>query len=153
MSNKIAITDAYDVMSKKILINRMSMECLQHQIAFSENSIKFQKLTKQVAEKKLKLINELNTLFEKQLSTFDELRHKECMLIYDEINELDTPTAEHNKLINELKKHEEAMFSLMPKIQHIESTIPNEQSITNYAIKNPVNVAASCNEEVDEPWK
>lgn len=150
---KQSISDAYDIMSKKILINKMSLECLKHQVDFSENSIKLQTLSKETALKKIKLIEELTTLFEKQLSNFDELRHKECMLIYDEINDLDSQTDEQKRLVSKLQTHENAIFTLMPKIQHIENTIPNERMLTNYTIKTPVSAISTCNEEVDEPWK
>jgi hypothetical protein len=135
MAGKFSITDAHDIISKKILINRMSITNLETQFKFSQESAKLQVLTMKITEKKLKIIKELNIILENQLNEFDEKRQEDCLQLYKKINTLDTPTPIHINLCKKLNQYEQEMLTLMPKIQYLEQTIPDEKLITNYNIK------------------
>lgn len=143
-------TDAYEIISKKMLINRMTIELLKHQMEFSKTSMEYNRISTQVAEKKIELIKKLDAIYEKQLKEFDEFRQKDCLDLHEEINELDIPSQELKIIIAKLNKLENEINNLIPKIQHIESTIPAEQMMTNYYIsaKKNITAAASCAAEV-----
>jgi len=145
---ELTVTDAHDLVSKKILINRMSAESLRHQIECSKASIKLHAIIARLATKKLELIEKLTVVLERQLSNFDDLRQEECQDLYKYINELDEPAPEHLALLKTVRDHDQAMLTLLPKIQHIESTIPKELTVTNYKIKRRVDDCAEPAEEL-----
>lgn len=146
----LSLSDAHDLVSKKILISNMAIENLNYQIKFSTAMRKFQLLSAVIAQKKIVLITRLNDILNKQLNEFCEIRQEECKNIYDEINQLDTPTSEMLSAINDCRKYEEDMLTLMPKIQYIESTIPPQLNVTNYKIKPTATAptASTCATEV-----
>lgn len=131
----VKISDAYELISKKILINKLSVENLNTQIKFSHTSAKLQLATVEMARKKLKLVKKLTPILEKQLSEFTEERQIKCVKIYNKINELDTPTDEFKELCNQLRSLEHEMMGLIKKLQYLEAQIPAEKVITNYNIK------------------
>ena len=106
MSFGMKLTDAYDLMSKKIIINKMSIENLNNQISFSESSIQLQTMAISIAKKKVELIERLNEIFEQQLKEFCPVRQQDCQNLYDEINELDEMPAAYNKLLQECQHYE-----------------------------------------------
>jgi hypothetical protein len=89
MSHDLTFTDAYELVSKKILINRMSLENLDIQIKYANDVMKLQAYTIRSAKAKKKLIEELNPILEKQLKEFCEIRQQECKNIIDNINDID----------------------------------------------------------------
>ena len=131
----LKLTDAYELITRKILINKMSVENLEHHSEFYKANIKMLVINMKIAEKKVELINQLNTLLEQQLSEFSAERQKDCMKLYIQINSLDRPTKQYKKINKDLTRHQDKMLELIPKIQYIESTIPAEKNITNYNIK------------------
>jgi len=143
--SSITINDGYDLLSKKILINNISIENLNKQIEFSKNSIKLQQMTIKDAEKKRDLIKELNKVLEQQLSEFTSERQDLCLQYYAEINEIDTPSQQFKQLCQKLDNLENMMISLSQKIQYLERTIPAEQLITNYTIKQKNNTSTAFN--------
>lgn len=145
----IKISDAYELMSKKILIARMSIELAKNQILLSEASIKIQQHAINVSKERIKLLEKVCPILEKQLSEFDEIRHQECVDIYGYIDELDEYSPEITKAFKDCDKYNEEMRNLYPKIQHIESTIPTTKEVTNYKIKDvPATNAHNCAAEV-----
>lgn len=133
--NTITLTDAKDLVSKKILINKMSIDNLKTQIEFAKAAIKLQYLTSEAARKKIPLVEQLNEIFEKQLIEFTEERQLQCNELYEQINAIDQPTEEYLVVLNTLEKKEEEMLNLMPKIQYLESQLPSQQEIDVYKIK------------------
>jgi hypothetical protein len=134
MSRGININDAQELLKRKLLINKMSLECLTHQIEFSKQSSILQVLTMQDATKKHALVIELNVIIEKQLSEFTELRQVACVEIYRQINQIDTPTARFREIIGKLDNAQESMCNLMNNIRYLELQIPDQQLITNFHI-------------------
>lgn len=128
-------TDAYELISKKILINRLSLENLRYQIKYCQFFRKIQDATEQLANKKIQLVEQLNNIFEQQLKEFTSDNQELCLSIYRQINELDTPTDEFKHKCSILETTRGQMEDLITRIQHIESTIPNEQIVTNYTVK------------------
>jgi hypothetical protein len=134
-NNKITYTDAYDLISKKILINKLSLENLNNQVESSTTVKKIQDLIINIANEKKELIIKLNNLLEMQLKEFTDEVQIECNDIYGYINELDEPSSDYNRYIKEIQLLENKMTELNYKIQCIENTIPQTQLITNYSIK------------------
>jgi hypothetical protein len=141
----LKLSDAYELVSKKILINKMSIENLNNQIEFSTATMKMQAFIIRAARRKITLINSLNDILEKQLNEFDEFRQSQCIDIYKELNELDSPTDEYIEQRAICKKCDEAMLTLTPKIEYIERTIPNTLDVTNYKIKEKSNAPTAYN--------
>jgi hypothetical protein len=148
-ARKLTFTDAYELMSKKILINRMSIENMKLQIEYGNLSKKLQELNIATCNEKIKLVEQLNGILEQQLNEFTELRQNECLDIYGYINELDSPTTEFIQTCDKLETARAKMEDLMEKIQKIENTIPNEQVITNYTVRDklPENPIGTCQTE------
>jgi valyl-tRNA synthetase len=134
-NSAITYTDAYDLISKKILINKLSIENLNNQIEHSIIIKTIQDLIINIATEKKQLIIKLNNLLEMQLKEFTDIVQVECNDIYGYINELDEPTPEYIKYAKQLKELENKMQELNYKIQTIENTIPQTQLVTNYSIK------------------
>lgn len=138
MSNTFSVTDAHDIISKKILINRMSIKGLLIQGKLSKAKIDIEKIIYESCREKIKLIRELNEVFEKQLSEFCEIRQEECKNYYDDIAVLDKDLLENSKLMElfkDCKKYESELIDLGNRISYIESTIPSEKLVTNYKVK------------------
>ena len=133
-NRSITISDAYDLIAKKILIGKMSAQLSKYQMLYSESSMKVQQHAIDISKERIKLLNQLNDILEQQLNEFDDIRHQECVDIYGYIDELDKPNDAYNAAIDSCLKYEELMKNLIPKIDAIESTIPATQLITNYKI-------------------
>lgn len=131
----LTYTDAYELVSKKILINRLSIENLKHQIKYCQLFRKIQDITESIAQNKIRLVERLNSLFEQQLKEFSADRQEQCLEIYAEINKLDTPSSEFTNTCSQLDSLRGQMEDLISRIQHIESTIPNETVVTNYTLR------------------
>lgn len=148
VKTELTFNDAYELISKKILVNRMSVECLKSQIAYSHAVAKLQLLNVKVSRQKLELVEKLNKLLEPQLKEFDDLRQDECMELYHQLNELDQPSDDWKKICDEAEKHQKEMMTLVPRIRSIESTIPPQLMITNFRIKRKVEPAHNCATEI-----
>jgi hypothetical protein len=131
----LEITDAYEIIRRKMLINRISKELLQTQIRFSHVSAQMQLQIVKISRAKIKLINKLDTIMEKQLTSFTKERQAECLELYNKLNELDTPTDQMKKWYSDLEQYKECMTNLLLKIQQIENQIPKNTTVTNYKIK------------------
>jgi hypothetical protein len=131
----VSLTDAVEIMNRKITINNISIDCLQMQIKYATNDRAIQLLFAKKAQKKIDLIHNLNTVLSKQLAEFDEIRQEESNEIYKDLNDIDEPDEEIYKLIQENKKIAENVESLMLKINSIEKTIPDNKMMTNFKVK------------------
>jgi hypothetical protein len=143
------LTDAVDIMNKKIIVNNMSIECLQLQIKYSATIRNLQLIFAKKAQQKIDLVNKLNSVLSQQLATFDEIRQEEANELYKELNELDESDCGITNLINENKKIGEDVESLMIKIDAIEKTIPNNKMMTNFKVKFSTNPQSNSQADPD----
>lgn len=127
-------TDAYNIMTQKILINRMSLEVLRIQIENADITKKIQDEIQAVAKKKMINIVKLNDLYEQQLTEFTEIRQEQTNWIYSDLNELDHASPEFIELKNKLAANDRRIMDLLERIAAIEKSIPAEASITNYKV-------------------
>jgi hypothetical protein len=132
----INVTDAIEIIKKKISINKISIACLDTQIELSHTQAQLNLLTVKIAREKRKLVEELNALFEKQAITFDPERQNKCMDLYKKLNALDNPTDEYRKLCELIDFNMKKMAEMTRQINTIESSIPQTQVVTNYKM-NP----------------
>jgi hypothetical protein len=149
MANKISYTDAYQLVSKKILIGKMSLQCIDKQIEFATYSKKIQDMSIEIGIKKKALVEKLNTILEQQLREFTEERQKECAAIYCEINYLEDPKPEYIKYCRLMDKISDDLANLLLNIESIEKTIPEEQLITNYKISVKEELPQTCAQEAN----
>lgn len=145
-----SVDDAHEIMTRKIIIGRMSIEALKLQIEYSKNSKKLQDLTMSVANQKIKLIEKQNALFEEQFKSFDDLRQDECMNLYDDINALDSMPDEARVVCKTLEETEKKMQDLLLRIDALAKLIPERFSVTKYTVKpkQNANVSNNCATEV-----
>jgi hypothetical protein len=136
IDSKLSFNDAYEIVSKKILINKMSMELLATQMKFSEISIKMQKHTNNIAGQKIQITNQINILLELQLTNFTDARQSEGLDLYVQLHKLDPITTDHRSWLNAMDALREKMINLSGQIDALERTIPNEKLITQYHITN-----------------
>ena len=135
MTTQITFTDAYDIINKKILVNKISLTNMEIQIKHSHESAQLHLLIVKNLRDKIVLVNQLNDILEKQLSLFDEDRQNDCFDIHQKINKLDEITGELKERLDKVKKYEEDMINNIYRIKCIEQTIPQTQEINNYIIK------------------
>jgi hypothetical protein len=128
------IHDAKQIISRKILVNKMSIEQLQNNTDLIENTILLHKYGLNIISKKKVLVEKINEIMERQLSEFTAFRQEQCNKLYEEINDLDQHTDELKLIMSNCKKYEELMLNLQHKIQYIEDQIPKSEIITNYKI-------------------
>ena len=133
------LTDAVEIMNRKITVNNMSIDCLQKQVKYSENVCALQILFANKAQQKIELVNKLNHVLSQQLATFDEIRQDEVNELYKELNDLDGPDSSITALINVNKDLEYNVENLMNKINTIEKTIPDNKMMTNFKVKFTTN--------------
>lgn len=134
MASDITFNDARDIISKKILIGRISIESLKLQKEFAVFSKRLQEISHDIASRKIELATELNNLFEQQLSEFSEERQTQCISITRKINELDI-CPEARNLQMKLNDINEKIIIFCRRIDELESTIPGQKVITNFKIK------------------
>lgn len=126
--------NGYDIIQRKILIGKLSIECLKLQEEYSRNIIKIQKQAIETAKKKYLLIEKQNEIFEKQLSEFTESRQQECLDINIEINLLDIHPSEYRELVSRTDDLTAKLAHLTNQIQGLEAQMPEEFMITQYKL-------------------
>ncbi len=130
------ISDAQTIIQKKIVVNRMAIENMGHQIQYCNAIARIQLLTIKLLKEKIKLLNQINPILEQQISNFTLERQQMCHDTYALINDMDnmSENTEYMNLCRIVKNTNDKMETLMGKIKAIEDTIPNQQIITNYKI-------------------
>lgn len=134
MNRLLTVNDAYELVSKKILVCKMSKMALEKQTEYSSYVIKLHNYTNELVKKKIDLVNKLENIFEQQLTNFTADRQQECMNLYLQINELDQPSNEQSAIISKMTLLDIEMKKLYEQIEQIERTIPLDKMITQYAI-------------------
>lgn len=134
MNRPLTVNDAYELISKKILVCKMSKMALEKQAEYSACIIKLHNYTNNIVKKKSDLINKLEMIFEQQLTNFTADRQQECMNLYMQINELDKPSVEQSTIISRMEFLDSEMKKLYEQIEQIERTIPLDKMITQYAV-------------------
>lgn len=149
-NKKLNYSEVYELISRKILINKMTSEQLRKQIEFSAESKKLQDFAIDDNKYKLQLVDDLTKLFEQQLSNFDENRQEECLEIYKQLNENNKPSYEYVEQYKKLMRLERDIKSLAERVDALEKTIPSNVEFEHYAVsaKNP---AASGACTTDQP--
>jgi hypothetical protein len=151
-SSKFTITDCHDIVNKKIIVNRMSIESLKLQMELSDDSIKLQNMTRDLAMKKLKLVEQLNDVWEKQLGLFDEGRKLECMNITEDINKLDVLPTSITDVINRLENTRDKLTALIMRIMELESMIPEAKNMDQFTLRfKDMKVTTPCSNEATIP--
>lgn len=145
-----SVDDAYEIMHRKIIIGRMSIEALKLQVEYSNNSKKLQDITSDIANQKIKLIEQQNALFEQQLKGFDDIRQDECMNLYDDINALDIMPEEARVVCKKLEETEQKMQDLYVRIDALAKMIPERFEVTKFTVKpkQNTNISNSCTTEM-----
>ncbi len=130
------ISDAQTIIQKKIVINRMAIENMNHQIQYCNAIARIQLLTIKLLKEKIKLLNQINPVLEQQITNFTLERQQMCHDTYALINDMDdmTNNTEYMNLCRIVSNMNDKMESLTKKIKTIEDTIPNQQVITNYRV-------------------
>ena len=128
-------SDVYKIMENKILIGKLSIECLNKQLMLNSYLLRIKLHENAIIKEKVKIVNELNSIFEKQMSNFDEVRNLETIDLYMEMNKLDDAPVEIQVLIKKSEEIAGEINHISQKIQFIESKIPAQKIVTNYKIK------------------
>lgn len=143
----VVVHDLQDICKQKVLVNKITAEFLRTQIKLSESSRKLQDYSIQNAGEKLELTNQLITLFEEQCKVFDVFRQEECMKLYKQLNELNTPPEEIIKLISNLDTLDEKLKDLALRIDYFERGVPTEQAGTQYAFRGKAQLEQTCGQQ------
>lgn len=128
--------DTFDLMRRKIIINRMSVATFDKQLEYFDTVDKFQNINRVVALKKKALVEQLEPLFTAQMSNMTKERQDEITRLYGEINACDVPTEEFIATAKKLEKLSLDMKEMYAKIQELEATIPMDKIMTQYTVKN-----------------
>ncbi len=131
----IVIHDLQEICKQKVLVNRITREFLKTQVKLSELSLQLQKHSIQNAAEKLKLVDRLIELYEKQCGTFDTITQEECLSIYSDLNDLNAPPPEIVVLLKTLNTLDDKLKDLSDKIEYFSARIPDEQAGVQYTIK------------------
>jgi hypothetical protein len=143
---QVSISDCKEIISRKLLINKMSIEVLKHQNEFSDLSISLQEYSKKVANKKIELVKELDRVYESQLSDFTKEGNDLSLELARQINMLDRPTDEYISIIKLLEAKENEMLNLLSKIEYLNKLIPDQKEIEKFVVKfSDKNCADSAN--------
>ena len=141
-AKSVSYSDAYELMHRKILINKMSIESLNLQMKYSQTTKQIQDVIMETTKNKISLAEKLNVLFEQQLREFTAERQDECIVIYKDLNDLDAnPSPKFMELYEQMQEYENKITDLNIKIEALEKTIPMEKLITQFEVKLKSDVA------------
>ena len=147
MSKKAIVvqqTELTNIIKKKILLHRMALKNLDHQEQYSRAIVRFHARLIDVAMKKRTLVQQLNPLYESQLSNYDPLVETECHKICTSINELDLTEKELKKYTSDINLHESPMVQLMSAMEGLEQTIPEIATYKQWKITDAPTASSSC---------
>ena len=142
----IVIHDLQDICKQKIFVNKLTKEFLKIQIQMSEESKKLQDYSIQNAIDKMDIVDTLIELYEKQLVTYDKLRQNESIILYNNLNDMNSLPDKIIKLLSNLEVLDDKLKDLSVKIDQYSSCITNEKLGNQYIIKQkqPDNLLNSC---------
>jgi DNA-directed RNA polymerase beta subunit len=133
----LSFSDAYDLVSKKMLINKIAIDNIAAQIQYCKADQSRHEIIIDICTQKSRLLVELNNILEQQLKSFDEFRQNQCLEIYKEINALDEPSSEYIQLSKVCEAADNKLSTGMMQASAIESTIPDTMCVTNYKVSVP----------------
>ena len=142
----IKFSNAYDIIKQKILINKIYSEIARLQIVYNTALMEIQRYTIDISKKRIELIAQLNSIYEKQLTEFTELRQEECNLIISSIDDLSEPNPHCEELVKRCQVAQDSINSLFGKALYLEQQIPKETEVTNYKLKDPEFTHDKCGE-------
>jgi hypothetical protein len=140
---ELKLSDAYQLVSTNIMVNKMSIENLQMQQDYLRMQADLYLAARLAASKKAELIEKLNTILEQQLNEYCEIRQDACKLIIEDINALDIYSSEQNDKIRQMHDLHDKMCIMVSKINNIKSGIPETVTVTNYRIRPKPDVIGS----------
>jgi len=143
--SELKISDGYEIIKNKILLNNISIEILNTQKEIYTLNFKIIEINKFTATKKQEHIIQLNKIYENQLNEFCEFRDNECKFIIEDINKLDE-NLEATNILKNINKLEDKLKDLLSKYYQIFNLIPDEKLITNYKLKSKIN-SSSCSKQ------
>ena len=132
---ELKLSDAFQLVSANILINKMSVENLQLQSEYIQLQIDLQYMAKEIARQKIELIHKLNEVLESQLNEYCEIRQEACQLIIEDINALDICSEEYRNKVKTVQMIHDKMSGILDKIEGIRSSIPSTITVTNYRVR------------------
>lgn len=147
-SQSITVSDVYNLISQQILIGKMSAASLKLQAEHSTLLKSAQDHTISIINKKLELIEALNSLREEQLKEFDEFKQNECNFIVEDINRLDEPTDEYIAIFKQLEAKRSELQQLIEKINALQQSLPDEKILDFYKVKPKLSIQSNCSAEI-----
>ena len=143
---KVNAHDLSDIIQRKIISNKVSLEFLKTQREFSLASKKMQDYSISNTNEKIPLVEKLINLYEQQLNVFDPFKQEECLELYQQLNDLNVMPPDIIDIAKSLEALDDKMRDLAIKIDQIEATIPATKSGTQYSatIKQPDNPMGTC---------
>lgn len=142
----IKFSSAHDIIKQKILINKIYSEIARLQIVYNTALMEIQQHTIEISKKRIELIGKLNTIYEKQLTEFTELRQEECNLLISSIDDLSEPNLRCEELVKRCQISQESINSLFGKAIYLEQQIPKETEVTNYKLKDSEFTKDKCSD-------
>jgi hypothetical protein len=125
-----------DIIKKKILLHRMALKNLDYQEQYARAVIRFQARMVEVAKAKKILVQQLNPLYESQLSNYTPAVEVQCHKLCASINALDLTPAELKKYTGDINEYEGPMVQLMNTMEQLERTIPEIATYKQWKIKD-----------------
>jgi len=147
-TQNITLHDLQDIINKKVLVNRITLEFLKAQKEYAEISIKLQNYSLENVSEKIPLVEELIRKYESQYSDYKNETNEECLEIYERLNELNVYPKPIYNLHRKISKLNEEMKNLSSRIQLVESQIPQIAEGTQFVIKTKQELA-DCKKETD----
>ena len=130
----IKACNGYDIISRKILLNKISLDELKMLKEYSTLNIKAHQLSIKLYDKKEELVKKLNEVYEMQLNEYTKERNDICMDYCELIDELDNDPDRDN-LLKKINEIHEKICDLMNKSSAISKTIPENAIFTNTKLK------------------
>lgn len=137
----VVIHDLRDIISKKILINKITVEFLKTQRKFAELSQQLQQYSADDIDQKILIVNRLITLYEEQMKEFTDFRQEECISLYADLNSLQDVRIPG--LVVELDRLDHKIRDLSVKIDALEQTVPSIKEGIQYELRKKQNAGHS----------
>lgn len=127
--------DLKDIIHRKIIVNKVTLEFLKTQKLLSENAKVLQYYYATNAAEKIDIVEQITSLFEEQYSVFDEDRQNEILDLYRKLHEIQKEPEEIKKILKTLASLDEKLKDLGSKIDYLEKSVPDVKEGTQYTIR------------------
>jgi hypothetical protein len=141
------VHDSYDLISKKILIAKMTHELLDNHVKYHTIAARLQTECGELMKKRLEIVKEMEAVLHPQLINFTAERQAHYNSLNDKYNALnENHLIPVTKQLDELK---EIIEKSMKQVAYLQSTIVQEKMIEQYKIRLAP-PAQNSSEQVDE---